>query len=785
MLNIRQQFSDDLHSDLIRMMEDDVEEIVLSRAVWMSSIADVYNNYVGVPDDSRVLPWPNASDAFVPITMIAVETAHPRILSGIVGLDEMVTAVPTDSSTVDLAKDLTGFFNWAMRTQDQINGVPVLDRLLHRSEKVGKAISKLLWEYKERTTCRMYTRPRYQTGAGLMMRLFEKVGGRTARKVSLKQMEIPYRQHIEDIIGRKFLKPTYHLTYDDRTEMGFEFLVGKSIRGGQAIIPIPDPDDVELDIFVHADTIIRDAPTLTQVSVADFLAPVESNDLQAARCNHHRYWLTIDDLEDLRDRGLAYFDETVWEAIRKNAGHEADYTPGMAKPKSKPAMEEDHVRQMALQTMGDKTESDIETGFEVIESYYTYRMPGDSAPREYVFWWLPDYRWVYRSTFMEVICPTNSRPFTSWDFLPDDDESFESYGIGHIVMDIQTILNDVFNQQMDRDTLINLPFGFYNPTSGLKKGDVKIEPGKLVPTSAPKDIVFPNWNRPNVADMPYIQLLMSFAERLTSATNYFQGSAPSQPNAPRTFGATAAIIQEGQINFDLHIQRYHRSLHEVFAGSQQLYAHFKSEDEIQFMAPGAETIGKIRIDDLRKSVGLIFKSNATNTNKAVKQQFNMLLYDRFMANPLIVTQPMALYNITRRFALSHEYLEFDQDVPRPMPEMDHAPMDQMEEIEAMRMGQNISVLPVDNHQMHLQIIQQFMMDDASMEMSPESMTMLVTHSSQHQQMAAMMQRAAMTNPSQPDTRGPGGPGTLGAPQSEDSNVGGNPQSAVAGSIGPQ
>ena len=552
----------------------------------------------------------------------------------------------------------------------------------------------------------------------------------------------------------------------DRAVITFRYLMEREIREGYAEIPTPGVDDLDVDIFLTVDSVIHNAPHLGFVGLADFYSPVNCGSLQESKLNIERYYVSLNDLALAKDDGTGYFDEEIWnEVLRDSLVTTGRYTrtpenAGVALPDMVPGTEEEPIRRALQEAVGDQKGSDVQQGYLVWECYYSFKMPGDKAEREYVFFMMPEYRWIYRVVALEVLCPDKVRPYTSWDFMPDDDNSFLSMGIGHIIMDLQSIINDIFNKQMDRDDLINMPFGFYRPSSSIKKDIVKIAPGVLIPTADPTSIVFPNWNRPNAADTPYIQMILSFIERLTSATNYFQGSAPSRPNAPRTFGATAAIIQEGQINFDLHIQRYQLSLYDVIYGIKDQYRHYLPGD-LEFMAPGAKSMRSISADVLDFNYELMFKGTSTNTNKAIRREFNQVVYMSLMQNPLIMTNPVAMYNITRRFAIAHEYLEFDQDVPEPAPGMMHAPMDQMEEIRAMAMGQNVSPLPVDNHEEHMEIISLFMQSDEVANFPGELLPMLIAHLQGHQEMAAMMQRAQMVQPGGSAGESPNGPASVG------------------------
>lgn len=788
MYNIRSQLSSELHDSICVMIDNDVEAVISSRTSWMSSLRVCMDNYLGVTDETRSVPWDNASDVHIPITMIAIETAHPRMLNGVVGLDEIVTATPTSAATVPLCKDITGFLNWSMRDQLQVNALPTLDRILHYASLFGKAISRTEWEYQERETCRVYTRPRYQEGASFLLRLLRKSGSKKlANAVKPRQLEIPYQQHLSSILGNKIMRIGAMSNYSDRTEMWFEHIVNGEIRNGLCWVPTPNDRDLEVDIFVDADMVIKDAPGLSIVAMPNFYAPVHEGDLQRSKFNIERIYMNLDEIKTWKDRGWFDFDADTWNKIVAEQPKDAKggrSTPAAAMPKTQAAAKEVAYRSMVQSSFGDKTESDVEQGYEVLKCYYRYKMPMDVAPREYVFFYFPNYRWIARVVRMEVLHPTVRRPYTSWDFNPDDENPFYSLGLGHLCADLQTVINDIFNKQMDRDDLINMPFGFFKPTSGITKDMIKISPGQFYPVADPNQINIPNWNRPNAADTPYINLFLQMVERVTSATNYFQGGAPSSPNAPRTFGATAAIIQEGQVNFNLHIRRFQNSLFSVCHDVKDLYGHFAS-GELEFMAPGANTLSKISPETLRMNVGLTFRGTAENTNKALRQQLNAIVYQQLVANPYIMTNILALYNVTRRFAHAHDYFEFDMDVPAPSPEITHAPMSQEEEIELMRFGNVIMPLPIDDHAVHMQTIEMFMQSDLSMQFPAEALPILAAHLQAHQQMAAMMQRAAMVQGANSQPASPNSPGGMYGGGSETGTPGADsPAPAPVGGSGP-
>lgn len=741
MLNLIQQFPSELIDDLVLMIEDDIQNVVNSRSRWMDSLVDITKNYLGISPEDRYLPWDGASDIFIPMTMISVETAHPRILSGVVGHHETITATPTDSSSVQAADNVTRFLNWTLQAHSQLNAYPTFDKLLHSSELFGRSYSRLNWKKDFNTITRRYTMPRYQKGAGALMKLMQQL---KTSVIGAKSLEVPYAVQINRLLGNRLVRVQDMENTESGTNLYFQYYVDGKIREGEAFIPTPEPQTTFIYVFLTVEEVSKDGGELHIVLPPDLYHPVDENNLKDCSFVAERYWANIEDLYQLRQEGLLYATDDDWEAIVGDSDYEYDYNIRRSYRESRPESEstavESEYRDLYARAYGDQETSNAYQGVEVVQ--YHRRLRLDGVSRDYIIDYLPEHRIITRIVELGVEHPSGQRPYNCWEFMHATDNSVRSLGLGHLVMDLQCIINDIFNKQMDRDDLLNMPFGFYKPTAMTKGQNLKVEPGKLIATNDPTAFNFPNWGRQPGADMPYIQTLLGFVERLTSATNYFQGSAPSQPNAPRTFGATAAIIQEGNINFNLHIKRYQESLYNLSVELQDLYYHFMPE-EMEFMAPGADSLTKISRDDLSKQYGYVFNATAENTNPAVKRELAGVVYQAMAMNPLIQTNVTAFYNLTRRFALAHGWMEFDKDVPKPAPEQSHAPMSQIEEIEAMRKGWNPSVLPVDNHEDHIKVIEEYIMSEMGASSSQEMMTMLATHLTQHQQMNALLQRQQM------------------------------------------
>lgn len=161
--------------------------------------------------------------------------------------------------------------------------------------------------------------------------------------------------------------------------------------------------------------------------------------------------------------------------------------------------------------------------------------------------------------------------YVKYDFFPSLDGSFYGLGLGHLLDNITTIVNNAVNQMIDAGTAAAAGGGFIasgvDLTGGGKRNSrITFEPGsyKTVNVSGSKlreamvERTFPG---PNPVTFQILELMLGAAKEISATTDVIVGDAPS--NAP--VGTTLALIEQGLQVFTAIYKRVFRSLKEEYS----------------------------------------------------------------------------------------------------------------------------------------------------------------------------------------------------------------------------
>jgi hypothetical protein len=151
-------------------------------------------------------------------------------------------------------------------------------------------------------------------------------------------------------------------------------------------------------------------------------------------------------------------------------------------------------------------------------------------------------------------------------------------------------------------------------------------------------------------------------------------------------------------------------------------------------------------------------------NPQLRMQNAVLRYQNSLNNPLVMQNPQALWQVTVDLWEASGKKNAARILPPPQPGASHPPMSQEEEFAVMGKGIFIEVLPNDNHQEHLQVIQQLIQDPMHMAQSfgPAEIPLLDRHAQKHMEfaMATSLQAGGAMGGGVP----PGSPGVAPAGQ---------------------
>jgi len=137
--------------------------------------------------------------------------------------------------------------------------------------------------------------------------------------------------------------------------------------------------------------------------------------------------------------------------------------------------------------------------------------------------------------------------FTKYGFIPSPDGGFMDLGFGSLLGPLNESVNTLINQLIDSGTLNNLQSGFLGRGIRVKGGATKFKPGEWktllstgddirkgllpLPTKEPSNVLF-----------SLLGMLVSYGERMSSATDMMVGESPGQNQAATT---TMAVVEQG------------------------------------------------------------------------------------------------------------------------------------------------------------------------------------------------------------------------------------------------
>ena len=161
--------------------------------------------------------------------------------------------------------------------------------------------------------------------------------------------------------------------------------------------------------------------------------------------------------------------------------------------------------------------------------------------------------------------------YVKYDFFPNLDGGFYGLGLGHLLDNITTIVNNAINQMIDAGTAAAAGGGFIGSGvdlsgAGKRSSRIMFEPGVYKTVNAPGSKIreaiyertFPG---PNPTTMTILELMLGAAKDVSGIQDVMVGDANN--NAP--VGTTLALIEQGLQVFSAIYKRIFRSLKEEYS----------------------------------------------------------------------------------------------------------------------------------------------------------------------------------------------------------------------------
>jgi len=399
-------------------------------------------------------------------------------------------------------------------------------------------------------------------------------------------------------------------------------------------IEVWDREDGKLDIEMRWDAVTFDGPTAIIHQLEDVVLPLRSLNPQPVTPQNpygapwiaRRLRVNLDTIHRRKENGTYdLLTDDDWDKLIAYADtrHAPDTRQGEDRIK------EEKEAQAGLNADWSGLDEDKQW-LDLVEWYGSYTLP-DGYECEivaHVFDLSEGNGICARARYLSEVCPGSPqwRPFGYECFIPVPDCIY-GLSVPEVLEGLHDLLHELFNSNLDRGDIANLPVMLYRASSGIKPEEMRARPGDWIPVDNPKDdaaaVQYPHSDQSWSFNM--IGLVQQLSERLIQVGSLQFGQVPQgKASALRTVGTTMAILQQGAALPEQILRRFFHWLQQVYAQFHMLNTKFLP-DRKRILITGKDpdsdaAYADVRPQDIQAPVNFEFGATLLNTNKGIMSQ---------------------------------------------------------------------------------------------------------------------------------------------------------------------
>ena len=292
------------------------------------------------------------------------------------------------------------------------------------------------------------------------------------------------------------------------------------------------------------------------------------------------------------------------------------------------------------------------------------------------------------------------------DMSPTKDGSYWGPGLGELLEDLQNELT--VNHALFRKAgfLSVGPIILFNPAGGWDPDVFEYAPGQAIPVQDPNSVKTVTFSADLKANADYAQTVKGYAELVDGVNDQTLGKSSDQPNTPRTASGQAMLLNEGNVRSTLDMTMMREDLSRMLNYIWLLDREY-ADEKVFFRVTGDDAVGF----DVSKGFGTMtaeerlhpmafdMKFATSIWSKEARKQYLLQLYQLSMGNPVVQTNPRALWVCLNRIWEAFGEHGFKDIVPEPpTPEVPKMPKD---EWLLMMQGDEVHPSPLDDDQQHI------------------------------------------------------------------------------------
>ena len=397
-------------------------------------------------------------------------------------------------------------------------------------------------------------------------------------------------------------------------------------------VEVWDRDDGKLDVEMRWEALTFDGPTSVIHQLEDITLPIRSLNPQPVTPQNpfgapwisRRLRVNLDTIKRRKENGTYdLLTDEDWERLVAFA--DTRQAPDTKQSEDQIKLEKEAQAGLASDWSGmdeDKQWLDLE------EWYGAYELPDGYECEVVVHVFDIPGGVCARARYLSEVCPgaPQWRPFGYETFIPVPDCIY-GISVPEVLEGLHDLLHELFNSNLDRGDIANLPVMLYRASSGVKPEEMRARPGDWIPVDNPKDdaaaVQYPHADQSWSFNM--IGLVQQLAERVIQVGSLQFGQVPQgKASALRTVGTTMAILQQGAALPEQILRRFFHWLQQVYSQFHMLNTKFlPARKRILIIGKEYESdqaYTELTPADIQAPVNFEFGATLLNTNKGITSQ---------------------------------------------------------------------------------------------------------------------------------------------------------------------
>lgn len=732
--------------DILRRIERDIEldeqstqGIRQNREIW-------HRIFMGLPSNTEDEYSSDIASAkgedfnvCMPITAMAVNHFHARIIQAIFNQKPLAKFAPTEKYDIQKVEKIAEWFDsWVLNNHIK-NFSKWLDEGVQIAAIEGQWFHSAIWGKEERIIRTTYGPfPEIDPMTGLPLTIEEIINNIFGFGIDLEKDLSNIEEIDEDyyrINYRQKGKKDWHDEWIE--EIAYCDFYMEEITG-------------KISVLTEKKETIYEGPILKNENFDFIFFPEDVKSLQPGDCPHVivKYDLTLSQLQSMRNQGIFDISNEQWMEIENLADN---YTQESRKFDGTI----DEKRKELGSLPEQRSEYDI---VHLADCYYSVDINKDGLDEEMLFTVVMHRGteghspvMVIRNKYLDEEIRTGERPIeiTCFDIRP---YSILGRGLCEKNKPIQEIFNDLWNQLLNYGETIMIPWGFFQQSVGgalNNRDELRLKRGTMLPVEDIQGLYFPQFPNNLQIGAQELQMIYAMFERHTSVNDQIMG----RQGGARTATATVRLLGESMQNMALNYRRIAEGLQKRFLSIYKLYkAYMPERMAYRILGPDSKWIFKeITREELVEHPDIYVNIDIESTNKLFQREIYGMLLKAIVMNPVLlqmgIITPRKAFNAAKNMLSAFNQPNISEWLNEPQEPETMIPPE--EENYAMAQGNIIHPKSQENHMVHITSHQQFLMNPVSapwLMQLPERMATIKVHISEHQQLQQQMEmlmRAAM------------------------------------------